>query len=150
MQSMALVDDPFITSASGGAASVATPERRWLSACYAAYFAFLGVATPYFSLWLAWRGLSPWWIAAISSAVLVSGTIGQASVGYCAMLLGQKYMMLVAVIVSLLATAGLMLLASPLLLLALASLAGLFAASIIPLSDVMTLRLARRAPERRT
>jgi PPP family 3-phenylpropionic acid transporter len=107
--------------------------------CYISYFFYLGTATPYYTLWLADRGLNPGSIAMVGTAVLLGATIGQAGLSYCAMLFGLRVTALLASVAALLATVSLYGAHSISSIAAASAVAGLFAGSIIPLIDAMAL-----------
>lgn len=107
-----------------------------------AYFFFLGTATPYFSLWLAQKGLESHWIAAIATALLIGATLGQALLPYAAMRIGRAPALLVTALGGLGCTGALLLAPSPAALLSVALIGALFTGAAIPLIDAIALERA--------
>lgn len=107
-----------------------------------AYFFFLGTATPYFSLWLAQKGLESHWIAAIATALLIGATMGQALLPFAALRIGRAPALLVTALGGLGCTAALMLAPSPAALLGIALIGALFTGAAIPLIDAIALERA--------
>jgi PPP family 3-phenylpropionic acid transporter len=107
-----------------------------------AYFFFLGTATPYFSLWLAQKGLESHWIAAIATALLIGATMGQALLPYAAVRIGRGPAFVITALGALGCTAALMAAPSPGALLGVALIGALFTGAAIPLIDAIALEIA--------
>lgn len=116
-----------------------TGTERGLLVIYPAYYAFLGVVTPYFPLWLQERGLDAPLIAQATALVMIATTLGQLLLPSAALRVGLRRLAIMAAGAALFSTSALALAQSGAAILVIAGISGLFCGAMLPIADALVL-----------
>jgi PPP family 3-phenylpropionic acid transporter len=135
----AMEDDNRREDLSGGRFVGRSGERGGLLVVYPAYYAFLGVVTPYFPLWLQDRGLDAASIARVTALVMIATTLGQLLLPSTAVRVGLRRLAIAAAGLALISTSALALSHSGVAILAIAGFSGLFCGALLPIADALVL-----------
>jgi PPP family 3-phenylpropionic acid transporter len=135
----AMQDDDRQGDVSGVRPVVRSGERGGLLVVYPAYYAFLGVVTPYFPLWLQARELDVASIARITALVMIATTLGQFLLPSVTVRVGLRRLAIAVAGAALVSTSALALAHSGAAILAIASLSGLVCGALLPIADALVL-----------
>ncbi|WP_162792321.1 MFS transporter [Novosphingobium sp. P6W] len=123
----------------GGVPGARSGRRGGLLVVYPAYYAFLGVVTPYFPLWLQVRGLDVASIARVTALVMIATTLGQLLLPSTAVRVGLRHLAIAVAGAALVFTSALAGVHSGPAILAIAGISGLFCGALLPIADALVL-----------
>ncbi|WP_407635841.1 MFS transporter [Novosphingobium lindaniclasticum] len=116
-----------------------TYKEPGLLVIYPAYYAFLGVVTPYFPLWLQDRGLDATLIAQTTALVMIATMLGQLLLPSAALQVGLRRLAIMAAGAALASTSALALTQLESTILGVAAISGLFCGAMLPIADALVL-----------